>query len=113
VPLSTGVSQCRWQRWRRGSGTRLAAATSSARDLINTPANDEGPAELADAAADLATRFGASIIIIIGAACTLGLAQILMQLDAPVQLRALIPAVENSVDGHSYRPSDVLRSGKS
>jgi leucyl aminopeptidase len=157
-----------------------AAASSMARDLINTPANDMGPAELADAATDLATRFGARSSVIIGdelqardfhliqgvgagsprqprlidlrwgntgakkvtlvgkgvcfdtggldikpsagmllmkkdmggAACTLGLAQMLMQLDAPVQLRVLIPAVENSVDGHSYRPSDVLRSRK-
>jgi len=47
-----------------------------------------------------------------GAACALGVAQLLMQLDAPVQLRVLIPAVENSVDGHSYRPSDVLHSRK-
>jgi leucyl aminopeptidase len=47
-----------------------------------------------------------------GAACTLGLAQLLMQLDAPVQLRVLIPAVENSVDGHSYRPGDVIKSRK-
>ena len=47
-----------------------------------------------------------------GAACTLGLARMLMELDAPVQLRVLIPAVENSVDGNSYRPSDVLRSRK-
>jgi leucyl aminopeptidase len=47
-----------------------------------------------------------------GAACTLGLAQMLMQLDAPVQLRVLIPAVENSVDGNAYRPGDVLRSRK-
>jgi len=47
-----------------------------------------------------------------GAACVLGLAQLLMQLDAPVQLRVLIPAVENSVDGHSYRPGDVLPSRK-
>jgi leucyl aminopeptidase len=47
-----------------------------------------------------------------GAACTLGLAQMLMQLGAPVQLRVLIPAVENSIDGNSYRPSDVLRSRK-
>jgi len=31
-----------------------------------------------------------------GAACTLGLAQMLMQLDAPVQLRVLIPAVETA-----------------
>jgi len=40
------------------------------------------------------------------------LAQMLMQLDAPVQLRVLIPAVENSIDGNAYRPSDVLRSRK-
>jgi leucyl aminopeptidase len=157
-----------------------AAASSLARDLINTPANDMGPAELAAAATDLATRFGAGSRVIVGeelkahhfhlihgvgagspraarlidlrwgdaaalritlvgkgvcfdtggldikpsagmllmkkdmggAACTLGLAQMLMQLDAPVQLRVLIPAVENSVDGHSYRPGDVLRSRK-
>jgi leucyl aminopeptidase len=163
-----------------GYAEAASAASSLARDLINTPANDMGPAELADAATDLATRFGASSSVIIGeelrerdfhlihgvgagsprqprlidlrwgnsgakkitlagkgvcfdtggldikpsagmllmkkdmggAACTLGLAQMLMQLDAPVQLRVLIPAVENSVDGHSYRPSDVLRSRK-
>jgi leucyl aminopeptidase len=157
-----------------------AAANSFARDLINTPANDMGPAELAAAATDLATRFGARSSVIVGAelqargfhlihgvgagsprpprlidlrwgnsdarkvtlvgkgvcfdtggldlkpsagmllmkkdmggaACTLGLAQMLMQLDAPVQLRVLVPAVENSIDGNAYRPSDVLRSRK-
>jgi leucyl aminopeptidase len=157
-----------------------AASNSLARDLINTPANDMGPAELAAAATELAARFGARSSVIMGdelrarefhliqgvgagsprqprlidlrwgdaaakritlvgkgvcfdtggldikpsagmllmkkdmggAACTLGLAQMLMQLDAPVQLRVLIPAVENSVDGHSFRPSDVLRSRK-
>jgi leucyl aminopeptidase len=156
-----------------------AAATSFARDLINTPANDLGPAELAQAARDLASRFEASIAVTTGddlkarnyplihavgagsprqprlidlrwgktgpritlvgkgvcfdsggldikpssgmllmkkdmggAACALGLAQLLMQLNAPVQLRVLIPAVENSVDGHSYRPGDVIPSRK-
>jgi leucyl aminopeptidase len=157
-----------------------ASANSFARDLINTPANDMGPAELAAAATDLATRCGARSSVIVGdelrahdfhlihgvgagsprpprlidlrwgnsnarkvtlvgkgvcfdtggldlkpsagmllmkkdmggAACTLGLAQMLMQLDAPVQLRVLIPAVENSIDGNAYRPSDVLRSRK-
>jgi leucyl aminopeptidase len=156
------------------------AATSFARDLINTPANDLGPAELAAAAIDLADRFGARSRVLVGeelkshdyhlihsvgagspraprlidfrwgesnarkitlvgkgvcfdtggldlkpsagmllmkkdmggAACTLGLAQMLMQLDAPIQLRVLIPAVENSIDGNAYRPSDVLRSRK-
>jgi leucyl aminopeptidase len=157
-----------------------AAANSFARDLINTPANDMGPAELAAAATGLAARFGARSSVIVGdelpardfhlihgvgagsprpprlidlrwgnsdarkvtlvgkgvcfdtggldlkpsagmllmkkdmggAACTLALAQMLMQLDAPVQLRVLIPAVENSIDGNAYRPSDVLRSRK-
>ena len=157
-----------------------ASATSLARDLVNTPANDLGPAELAAAAAQLAQRFGATIKVTVGdelkaerfplihavgagsprlprlidlrwgkpgglrvtlvgkgvcfdtggldikpsagmllmkkdmggAACALGVAQLLMQLDAPVQLRVLIPAVENSVDGHSYRPSDVIASRK-
>lgn len=47
-----------------------------------------------------------------GAACVLALAQMLMQLGAPIQLRVLIPAVENSIDGRAYRPGDVLRSRK-
>jgi leucyl aminopeptidase len=157
-----------------------ASAMALARDLINTPANDLGPAELADAAAELAKRFGGTLKVTIGedlkanrfplihavgaasprqprlidlrwgkagglrvtlvgkgvcfdsggldikpsagmllmkkdmggAACALGVARMLMQLDAPVQLRVLIPAVENSVDGHSYRPGDVIASRK-
>jgi leucyl aminopeptidase len=157
-----------------------ATAMAFARDLINTPANDLGPAELADAAAELATRFGARSRILVGAelqtydfplihavgaasprqprlidlrwgdkdaprvtlvgkgvcfdtggldlkpsasmllmkkdmggaACVLALAQLLMRLAAPVQLRVLIPAVENSVDGNAYRPGDILRSRK-
>jgi len=47
-----------------------------------------------------------------GAACVLALGQMLMQMGAPVQLRVLIPAVENSIDGAAYRPGDVLRSRK-
>jgi leucyl aminopeptidase len=45
-----------------------------------------------------------------GAALTLALARMLMESDAPVQLRLLIPAVENSVSGRSFRPGDVLKS---
>ena len=157
-----------------------AAATSFARDLINTPANDLGPAELADAAVDLGTHFGARSRVLLGdelkvhdfplihavgaasprqprlidlrwgvkgaprvtlvgkgvcfdtggldlkpsagmilmkkdmggAACVLALAQMLMGLEAPVELRVLIPAVENSVGGSAYRPGDVIRSRK-
>jgi leucyl aminopeptidase len=156
------------------------SATSLARDLINTPANDMGPEELAAAATQLAASFGAKSRVLIGeelkasnfplihtvgagspraprlidirwgdsasprvtlvgkgvcfdtggldlkpsagmllmkkdmggAACALALAQMLMRLNTRVQLRVLIPAVENSVDGNSYRPSDVLRSRK-
>ena len=157
-----------------------AAATAFARDLINTPANDLGPEELAAAAVDVAARFGARASVLVGeelraheyplvyavgagsprlprlidlrwgdkdaprvtlvgkgvcfdtggldlkpsagmllmkkdmggAACVLGLAQMLMQLEAPVRLRVLIPAVENSIDGSAYRPGDILRSRK-
>jgi leucyl aminopeptidase len=45
-----------------------------------------------------------------GAAVALGAAQLLMAMSAPVALRLLIPAVENSVAGNAYRPGDVLRS---
>ena len=49
-----------------------------------------------------------------GAATTLGLAHMIMALKLPVQLRVLIPAVENSVAGNAYRPGDILtaRNGK-
>ena len=157
-----------------------AEATTLARDLINTPANDLGPAELAQAGFDLAARFGARCRVLAGAeldaqnfpliravgagsprepclldlrwgaataprvtlvgkgvcfdsggldlkpgpamllmkkdmggaACALGLASLLMRLNAPIQLRVLLPCVENSVDALAYRPGDILRSRK-
>jgi leucyl aminopeptidase len=45
---------------------RMADAATFARDLINTPANDMGPAELEGAAHDLAERFGARFSSIVG-----------------------------------------------
>lgn len=45
---------------------RMADAARLARDLINTPPNDMGPEQLAQAAQDLAKRFGASYRCIIG-----------------------------------------------
>jgi leucyl aminopeptidase len=45
---------------------RMADAAALARDLINTPANDMGPEELALAARDLANRFGADFNCIVG-----------------------------------------------
>lgn len=158
---------------------RLASqALGEARDLINTPANDLGPAELGEAVQRLALQHEAECRIIVGeellrqnypliyevgkgsardprlidmrwgkrgapqvtlvgkgvcfdtggldikpssgmilmkkdmggAALVLALARMLMDADAPIQLRLLIPAVENSISGRSYRPSDVLRS---
>jgi leucyl aminopeptidase len=46
--------------------TRMAEAAALARDLINTPSNDMGPEELAQAAQALATRFGAGFSCIVG-----------------------------------------------
>ncbi|WP_050604572.1 M17 family metallopeptidase [Ruegeria sp. 6PALISEP08] len=47
-----------------------------------------------------------------GAANVLGLAHMIMALDLPVQLRVLIPAVENAVAGNAFRPGDILTSRK-
>ena len=46
--------------------SRVVEAVYLARDLINTPANDMGPRELADAAAALARRHGATIRTVVG-----------------------------------------------
>ena len=50
-----------------------------------------------------------------GAAHVLGLAQLIMQLQLPVHLRVLIPAVDNAIGGDAFRPGDILatRAGKS
>ena len=54
-----------------GSDAQMVAAIRDgvflARDLVNTPANDLGPRELADAAAALAGRFDAAIDVVDGA----------------------------------------------
>jgi len=47
-----------------------------------------------------------------GAANVLGLAHMIMASELPVQLRVLIPAVENSVSANSFRPQDILTSRK-
>jgi leucyl aminopeptidase len=46
--------------------SRMAEAAALARDLINIPANDMGPEELADAARAVAERFGAKFSCIVG-----------------------------------------------
>ena len=47
-----------------------------------------------------------------GAATVLGLARMIMALELSLQLRVLIPAVENSVAGDAFRPQDILSSRK-
>lgn len=47
-----------------------------------------------------------------GAATVMGLAQVIMALGLRVQLRVLIPAVENAVSSNSFRPGDILTSRK-
>ncbi len=49
-----------------------------------------------------------------GAAHVLGLAKMIMANDLPIQLRVLIPAVENAIADNAFRPGDVIttRSGK-
>jgi len=157
----------------------IAEGEALTRDLINTPAYDMGPADLAAAAADLAKEHGASFEVIEGetlleqnfpmvhtvgrassraprlidmrwgttgptlalvgkgvcfdtgglnikpgasmglmkkdmggAATVLGLAHMIMGLKLPVQLRVLVPAVENSINGNAFRPQDILTSRK-
>ncbi len=46
--------------------TRMAEAAALARDLINTPPNDMGPDELAQAAQTLADKYGAAYSCIVG-----------------------------------------------
>ena len=159
--------------------SRIAEGVSLARDLINTPANDMGPAELEDAARAVAGQHGAKFSVTSGAeleknfplihavgmgspraprlidftwgkdsapkitlvgkgvcfdtggldikpdasmlnmkkdmggaATALALAHMIMARGLKVRLRVLIPAVENSVSGKSFRPRDIYRARK-
>jgi leucyl aminopeptidase len=47
-----------------------------------------------------------------GAAHALALARLVMEHQLPVQLKLLIPAVENSVSANAYRPGDVIATRK-
>ncbi|MEQ8832580.1 MAG: leucyl aminopeptidase family protein [Alphaproteobacteria bacterium] len=164
----------------RGAVMASAAAIYLTRDLVNTPASDMGPGELASAASALARDFGGACETVVGddllrenfpmihavgrassrpprlidlrwgkpahpkvtlvgkgvcfdtggldlkpssamlmmkkdmggAAQVLGLARMIMASKLPVNLRVLIPAVENSVSGDSFRPMDILATRK-
>jgi len=45
-----------------------------------------------------------------GAAAVLGAMRLISDLDLPVQVTAIVPACENSVDAQSFLPSDVIQS---
>ena len=47
-----------------------------------------------------------------GAAHVLGLARLIMAFGLNVQLRVLIPAVENAIAGNAFRPGDVITTRK-
>ncbi len=47
-----------------------------------------------------------------GAAHVLGLASMIMAMNLAVDLRVLIPAVENAVSGNAMRPGDVIKTRK-
>lgn len=47
-----------------------------------------------------------------GAAHVMGLAQLIMIMNLPIQLEVFIPAVENAVAGDAYRPGDVINTRK-
>lgn len=47
-----------------------------------------------------------------GAAHALGLARLIMEEGLDLNLRVLIPAVENAISGDAFRPGDVIRSRK-
>ena len=159
--------------------TRIVEGVTLARDLINTPSNDMGPAEVEEAARALAKRHGAAVHVtngealakqfplvhavgigsaraprlidltwgkdgdpkitlvgkgvcfdtggldikndagmlnmkkdMAGAATALALAHMIMARGLKVRLRVIIPAVENSISGLSFRPRDIYKSRK-
>lgn len=47
-----------------------------------------------------------------GSAQVLGLASLIMEMNLPIRLRVLIPAVENAVAGNAYHPGDVITTRK-
>ena len=76
------LGSCRFERYRKpgeprprlvapdgveaASIERIAAAVAAGRDLVNTPANDLGPAEIEAAIRGLGERFGAAVSVTVG-----------------------------------------------
>ncbi|WP_029004078.1 leucyl aminopeptidase family protein [Azorhizobium doebereinerae] len=81
-PLAFGLGAYRFERYRTRPAkevrlvppagadadalARTVEAVTLVRDLVNTPANDCGPAEIEDAARALAARFGADLNVVVG-----------------------------------------------
>ncbi|MFP5511649.1 MAG: leucyl aminopeptidase family protein [Alphaproteobacteria bacterium] len=66
-PPEKGIANLVWPAEAdHGEVERAATATYLVRDLVNTPACDMGPAELAQAAQDLAAEFDAAVEVIVG-----------------------------------------------
>ncbi len=84
---------------------RLRAATSLARDLINTPANDMTPEALANAAIDVARRYGCRYRQIIGDAL---LAERLFAVHAVGRASAVAPRVVDMEWGDASHPKVTL-----
>ena len=85
--------------------TRMAEAATMARDLINTPANDMGPDELADAAKALADKFGAKY------SCTAGddlLAQNFPLIHAVGRASSRAPRLIDFTWGNASHPKVTL-----
>ncbi len=159
---------------------RQLAGVFLARDLINTPTNDMGPADLENAFRALAEHYKAEVTSIVGdelleknfplvhtvgrasavaprllemrwgkkghprvtlvgkgvcfdtggldikpassmllmkkdmggAANVLGLALMIMDAKLKIDLRVIVPAVENSIAGNAFRPGDIYKSRK-
>lgn len=158
---------------------RAGRGVALVRDMVNTPAEDFGPAELEQTARAVAADYGASIATAIGhelatefpavhavgraspraprlidlrwgepehpkvtlvgkgvcfdsggldvkpssgmlnmkkdmggAAHALALARMAMAAELPINLRLLIPAVENVIDGSAFKPMDILKTRK-
>ncbi|WP_454748582.1 leucyl aminopeptidase family protein [Ciceribacter selenitireducens] len=159
---------------------RQLAGIYLARDLINTPTNDMGPADLEKAFRALADHYKAEVSVVVGdgllernfplvhtvgrasaqaprllelrwgkkghpkvtlvgkgvcfdtggldikgsanmllmkkdmggAANVMGLALMIMDAKLKIDLRVIVPAVENSIAGNAFRPGDIYRSRK-
>ena len=159
--------------------SRIVEGVTLARDLINTPSNDMGPAELEEAARALARQHNAAVRVtagealarefplvaavgagspraprlidiawgnagdpnitlvgkgvcfdtggldikpdtgmlnmkkdMAGGATALALGHMIMARGLKVRLRVIVPAVENSISGTSFRPRDIYKSRK-